>query len=306
MDFSYDDTQRVVAQVSSDALDKAGDDPWQALGEAGVLSLAVPQWLGGEGLDLPEVAIVLNEIGRRAVVTPALAALAMGVLPTARWAPPALQEELLGERLVTGVLAGRPAAYASTAYRLLLQGEGTIAVMDPSLVRLTPVPGASDLPEFLVRWEGIEPLATFEGDLTGLALAGACALGDGLLQGALELTTAHVGTRRQFGKPLSTFQSVAQQIADVYIASRTLHLATLSACVNFDDNPQDVDVAAYWLAHEAPRAMRTCHHLHGGIGLDASYPLHRYSSMLKDVVRFVGGASHRLEILGKRYGHTPV
>jgi len=46
----------------------------------------------------------------------------------------------------------------------------------------------------------------------------------------------------------------------------------------------------------------TCHHLHGGIGMDISYPLHRYSSLVRDLVRFVGGAEYRLDRLGATVG----
>ena len=65
-------------------------------------------------------------------------------------------------------------------------------------------------------------------------MAGACCLADGALAAALALTRDHVATRRQFGRPLAAFQAVAQQIADVYIASRTLHLVTQSACWQLD------------------------------------------------------------------------
>jgi alkylation response protein AidB-like acyl-CoA dehydrogenase len=95
----------------------------------------------------------------------------------------------------------------------------------------------------------------------------------------------------------------AQQAADAYIASRTLHLATLSACWRLETQREaasDLDVAAYWLARHAPAALRACHHLHGGIGMDVSYPLHRYSSLVKDLVRFVGGADYCLDRLGAR------
>ena len=109
--------------------------------------------------------------------------------------------------------------------------------------------------------------------------------------------------REQFGRPLATFQAVAQQIADVYVAARTLHLAALSACWRLAaglDADEDLGVAGYWLAAEAPQALRTCHHLHGGIGVDVEYPLHRYSSMMADLVRFVGGADYQLEMLARR------
>ena len=45
--------------------------------------------------------------------------------------------------------------------------------------------------------------------------------------------------------------------------------------------------------------MRTCHHLHGGLGVDVTYPLHRYSALVKDLVRAVGGVEHRLDALGE-------
>jgi len=142
-------------------------------------------------------------------------------------------------------------------------------------------------------------------DLYQLALAGAACLADGALAGALALTTAHVGTRQQFGRPLAAFQAVAQRIADVHIVSRTLHLAALSACWRLDTGREagaDLDVAAYWLAEQAPAALRACHHLHGGTGMDVSYPLHRYSAFVKDLVRLTGGADYRLARLGARVG----
>jgi len=132
-------------------------------------------------------------------------------------------------------------------------------------------------------------------------LAGACSLADGALAAALALTTEHVASRQQFGRPLATFQAVAQHIADVSIASRTMHLAALSGCWRLDSGREagpDLDVAAYWLADQAPAALRTCHHLHGGTGMDVRYPLHRYSALVRDLVRLVGGADYRLSVLG--------
>ena len=130
-------------------------------------------------------------------------------------------------------------------------------------------------------------------DLYQLAVAGACALADGAVAGALALTRDYVASREQFGRPLAAFQAVSQQIADVYIASRTMHLAALSACWRLAegrDAAADLDVAGYWCAEQAPRSVRLCHHLHGGIGMDVTYPLHRYSSLAADLARFLGGA----------------
>jgi 3-oxo-4-pregnene-20-carboxyl-CoA dehydrogenase alpha subunit len=89
----------------------------------------------------------------------------------------------------------------------------------------------------------------------------------------------------------------------VYIVARTLHLAATSASWRLAeglDAGADLDVAAYWLAARAPAALRTCHHLHGGLGMDVTYPLPRLSALVKDLVRFVGGAEYRLDRLAAR------
>jgi len=180
-----------------------------------------------------------------------------------------------------------------------------VALVDPTAegVSLTRTPSATGQPEYTVRLVEAPVAGVLGGtdclrDLYRLAVAGACALADGAVAGALALTRDHVATREQFGRPLATFQAVSQQIADVYIASRTLHLATVSGCWRLDDGRDaagDLDVAAYWCASRAPASVRICHHLHGGLGMDSSYPLHRYSALVSDLVRFLGGAEFRLE-----------
>ena len=172
-------------------------------------------------------------------------------------------------------------------------------------VELRRTPSSSGQPEYTLKLDEAPVEGMLGGtdcleDLYQLAVAGACALTDGAVAGALALTRDYVATREQFGRPLAAFQAVSQQIADVYIASRTLHLATLSACWRLSESlaaDADLDVAGYWCAEQAPRSVRTCHHLHGGLGMDVSYPLHRFSSLVADLVRFLGGAEYRLERL---------
>ena len=168
---------------------------------------------------------------------------------------------------------------------------------------MTRTPSSSGQPEYTLRMheapiESVLGPAECARDLYQLAVAGACALADGAVAGALALTRDHVATREQFGRPLAAFQAVSQQIAEVYIASRTLHLATLSACWRLAESRPagaDLDVAGYWCAEHAPRSVRICHHLHGGLGMDVTYPLHRFSSLVSDLTRFLGGAEYRLE-----------
>ncbi|HYQ68856.1 acyl-CoA dehydrogenase family protein [Actinophytocola sp.] len=304
MDFALDDTQQAVAELTREILtrERDPDSAWKALGHAGLLA--------GDGLGVLETALVLYEIGRAAARLPALSTLALGVLPLGNHellAPVGAGERLLtaalrgsvtvsGENLLSGTAIG--VVHAASAYRILVPAGDTVFLVSPEDITLTQTYTASGAPEHTIgldRTPG-EPVCETT-HLHRHATAGACAYGDGLLAGALDLTAAHVRTREQFGKPLATFQAVAQQIADVYIASRTLHLAAWSAIWRLAgerDPDEDLAVAAYWLAEEAMPALHTCHHLHGGVGVDASYPLHRYYSTMKDLVRMLGGVEHRL------------
>jgi alkylation response protein AidB-like acyl-CoA dehydrogenase len=364
VDFALGETQQAVALAAAHVLDRsqpppappapAAGDPddraawdealWKELGQAGLLGLALPAWLGGDGLGVMDTAVLLTEVGRRAAPVPALATLAMGVLPVARWGDSGLQQVLLdgvaaGDTVLTaavrepsdpmpsapvttaasgtvsGVKIGVP--YGAAARWILVPaslspGGSGVVVVDPSAggVRLARTPSSAGGPEYTLHLDEA-PIAHLLGDarvvadLYQLTLAGAASLADGALASALALTTAHVGAREQFGRPLAAFQAVAQQIADVHIASRTLHLAALSACWRLETGREpggDLDVAAYWLAEQAPGALRACHHLHGGTGMDVRYPLHRYSAFVKDLVRLVGGADYRLDRLGARLG----
>ncbi|MBB4684871.1 acyl-CoA dehydrogenase family protein [Amycolatopsis jiangsuensis] len=352
MDFTPDDTQAEITALGARVLAKS-DEPaqqWRALADAGLLTLALPADLGGDGLGVAEVAPVLTEVGRAAAAVPAYAVLALGILPVEALGTPSQRAELLppaaaGESLLTAALhepsaplttlpATRGTAsagvweltgvkthvpYAAESARILtpvaLPGGIGVALVRPRAegVEVLPTHNAGGTPEYTVRFDRVRiDDSDFLRDRTPghavatlhrLALAGALAWGDGLLAGALALTSRYVGERTQFGRPLAGFQAVAQQIADVYVASRTVHLATVSAVwrlaagLNAD---AELEVAAYWLAQETPSALAICHHLHGGVGVDRSYPLHRYSSAVKDLGHAVGGAAHRLGRLGER------
>ncbi|MGB3444485.1 MAG: acyl-CoA dehydrogenase family protein [Actinophytocola sp.] len=309
MDFELDDTQQAVADLARDVLAREPDpdSAWKALGHAGLLS--------GDGLGVLETALVLTEVGRAAAPLPALSTLALGVLPIVHCGTERQRAMLspvaAGERFLTAALRGEVTADgdllsgtvvgvpdAARAHAILVPAGDTVFLVAPEDVTLTATYTASGAQAHTVvldRARGDRLCDTVE--LRRFALAGACAYGDGLLAGALSLTANHVRTREQFGKPLATFQAVAQQIADVYVASRTLHLAAWSAIwrlAEHRDPDDDLAIAAYWLTEEAMPALHTCHHLHGGLGVDESYAMHRYYSATKDLVRLLGGVEHRL------------
>jgi 3-oxo-4-pregnene-20-carboxyl-CoA dehydrogenase beta subunit len=365
VDFSLDETQQAVRQVAAEVLRRergrlgydeapvpralpAGlqaspfdETAWKALAQAGMLSLTVPDRLGGEGLGLLEATLLLREIGRQVVPVPA-AATAAAVLFAVRNATEEQQDRWLdgvaaGERLLTcgagsvstgAVRAERGEAGwrlygrvggvlpAMSAHRVLVpavvdhhRAPTVVAAVDPTTegVALHPGRTSSGRAESTMVLDGasvpdgdVVVSAEASADLERLLLAATCAVADGVLTGALELTTEHVRTREQFGRPLATFQSVAEQAADVYVAERTLHLATRRACWRLHhglDADEELAVAAYWAATQAPPALQTCHHLHGGTGVDATYPLHRHYGWTKDLTRVLAGSGGALDRL---------
>jgi alkylation response protein AidB-like acyl-CoA dehydrogenase len=333
MDFDLSAEQQAVADVVTSVMDR--DLSWEALVQGGVTALPLPERLGGDGVGLPEVGTVLTEVGRHGAVTPALATLGLGVVPLLDLASDEQQDRFLAGVAKGGVLTAalnepgtalpdRPSvtlangrlsgtkvgvAHAEQADWMIVTADTAVVVVSPKAdgVQLVRTPTSNDSDEYTVTFSGV-PVA--DGDvLSGatahrvnqLALAMIGAFADGLVAGALRLTADYVANRKQFGKPLSTFQTVAAQLAEVYIASRTIDLASKSVIwrlVEGRDADDDLDVLGYWVTSQAPPVMQTCHHLHGGMGMDITYPMHRYYSTIKDLNRLLGGPSHRLDLVG--------
>jgi alkylation response protein AidB-like acyl-CoA dehydrogenase len=333
MDFDLTAEQQAVADVATSALER--DLSWEALVSGGLTALPVPERLGGDGVGLSEVATVLTEAGRHGAITPALATLGFGVVPLLDLASEEQQDRYLagvakgavltaalnepGTALpdrpgvtfangrVSGVKIG--VAYAEQADWMIVTTDSAVVVVSPKAdgVRLEHTPTSNGSDEYTVTFDGV---AVGDSDVLAgasahrvnqLALAATGAYADGLVAGALRLTADYVANRKQFGKPLSTFQTVAAQLAEVYIASRTIDLAAKSVVWRLSegrDADSDLDVLGYWITSQAPPVMQTCHHLHGGMGMDITYPMHRYYSTIKDLARLLGGSSHRLDLVG--------
>src|SRR5215469_17864108 len=124
---------RAVADADSPSADM-DNSLWKELGQAGLLSLAVPAELGGDGLGVQAMAAVLTEVGRHAARIPALATLALGVLPVARSADSEVKELLLsgvgaGETIVTAAIRepSRPAPRKPAAMATLRRRGGTVS-----------------------------------------------------------------------------------------------------------------------------------------------------------------------------------
>ncbi|MEE4659834.1 MAG: acyl-CoA dehydrogenase family protein, partial [Halieaceae bacterium] len=106
-----------------------------------------------------------------------------------------------------------------------------------------------------------------------------CALQVGVTEEAMKRTAAYLSEREQFGRPLGSFQALAMRMADSYIdveAIRSTYWLALWRLSEGLDARAEVRAAKWWACEAAHRVVCSAQHLHGGIGADLDYPIHRF------------------------------
>ncbi len=140
------------------------------------------------------------------------------------------------------------------------------------------------------------------------AMAAMCVEVAGACQAALKLTAEYASQRRQFDKVIATFQAVGQRAADAYIDTEAVRLTAWHAVWRLaNDLPAsaEVAVAKFWADDGAQRVVHAAQHLHGGVGVDRDYPLHRYYLLTKHLALSLGGGTTSLLRLGDLLATTP-
>jgi alkylation response protein AidB-like acyl-CoA dehydrogenase len=322
-------------------------DLWQALADANLLGIALPDAVGGSGLGAIELALVLEQQGRTVAPVPYWATVVCGAMTIAEhgtsdqqawWLPgvvkgdtfltAALAEPGANMALTPGVRATRngdewtldgekpsvPAAHVADAILVPAQTDAGPAVFivqrgasglsmeigettDRSLVGHLTLTGVSAEPLGDVA-DGERTLGT----LFELALLGLCAMQVGVCAAATAQAAEYTSHREQFGKPLSTFQGVQLRAADAYIDTEAIRVTTMQAAWKHDEGlpiRADVLVAKWWAAEAGQHAVHNTQHLHGGMGADVDYPIHRYFLWGKQIEDTLGGANATLAHLGQ-------
>ncbi|MGI9281247.1 MAG: acyl-CoA dehydrogenase family protein [Endozoicomonas sp.] len=125
----------------------------------------------------------------------------------------------------------------------------------------------------------------------------------GIAEEALKRTVEYTTDRKQFGKSISQFQGTTLRCADAYIDIEGMRSTYWQAVWKLNENmPAEAEVrtAKYWACIAGSRVVHTAQHLHGGIGADIDYPLHRYFLWAKRNELNLGGGSLQLAKLGAR------
>jgi len=144
--------------------------------------------------------------------------------------------------------------------------------------------------------------------LVARGTVGLCALQLGVVERALELTSAYARDRVQFGRPIGSFQAVTQRLADAYIDVEAVRLTMWQAAWRLAAGlpcGAEVATAKFWAADAGHRVAHTAVHVHGGVGIDMDYPLHRYFTAAKRAEFALGGATSQLRRIGAALASEP-
>ena len=140
------------------------------------------------------------------------------------------------------------------------------------------------------------------------ATAALCAVAIGVCEEAVRMTAEYTKTREQFDRPIATFQAVGQRAADAYIDTEAVRLTAWQALWRLaEDLPAaaEVAVAKFWAAEGGQRVVHAAQHLHGGMGVDRDYPLHRYFLLAKQLELTLGGTTPQLLTVGRILADEP-
>lgn len=140
------------------------------------------------------------------------------------------------------------------------------------------------------------------------ATAALCSTALGVCAEALRLTAEYTKTRKQFDQPIAMFQAVGHRAANAYVDTEAIRLTAWQAAWRIAEGlpaASHVAVAKYWAAEGGQRVVHAAQHLHGGIGVDRDYPLHRCFLYAKQLELTLGGATPQLLKIGKMLADTP-
>jgi len=332
-------THERLARLEAESATVFDRETWAALAQAGLLGVVVPEDLGGAGLGLLELMAVAEEQGRVCAPVPLVETLVVGAMTIAEHASAERQADLLpriasGDLVVAGALegtlevdAGRVSGDAGIVGWIREAGlviavatglDGVPAVVaftpDAAGVSIEDVVPTNRLPAGLVTLADVPADVLATGDTAADALlqraaAMTCAVAAGVCDGAIRMTAAYTSERKQFDKRIAEFQAVAQRAADAFIDTEMITLTSRHAIYRLSQGlpaEKEIHVAKFWAGDGGMRVVHAAQHLHGGIGVDTDYPVHRFFLWAKRLEHTLGTPTRELIALGAQLAAEPV
>ncbi len=133
------------------------------------------------------------------------------------------------------------------------------------------------------------------------ANVGLCMKMAGAAGAAIELAADYTKQRQQFDRPIATFQAVSQRAGDSYIDAEAIWLTAYQAAWRLSAGlpaEREIAIAKYWASEGGYRVVHAAVHVHGGVGVDRDYPLHRHFLAARHIELTLGHAEEQLANLG--------
>jgi acyl-CoA dehydrogenase len=299
---------------------------WDALDDAGLLWVGVPEAAGGSGGDIEDACTLVRAAGRHAVPLPlaegallggwllALAGLQLPGGPVTVAAPRSADTLALRDGRVTGRLDRVPwGARAAGVVGLAHSPDGVrVVLLDPGAAQVRLGHNVAGEPRDALTWDEVDLPSERVGappfDPTAeLAVRGALSralLMAGAMESIADLTVDYAGQRQQFGRPIASFQAVAQRLVRLSAEAEAGMLATEVAAGRFASLGMEADfevaVAKVSAARAAGEVAAHAHQVHGAIGMTREYSLHHFTRRLWSWRQEWGSERRWARVVGER------
>ena len=109
----------------------------------------------------------------------------------------------------------------------------------------------------------------------------------GLLGAALQSVVGYTSDRKQFGRPLATFQAMRQRLAEAQVVTNGAYWMALKAAGT--GTPADAAMALGYAQEAAKRVAYDYHQFLGAMGITLEHPLHLWTYRLRVLTAELGG-----------------
>ncbi len=323
MRFSFSDDQRALQRAVRELLDKectpqhvraaseTGRIPglWRKLAETGVAGLTVPESHGGLGLGCTDLVLILEEAGRAAVPEPLVETVAVAAPLLARgdddrWLPGIAS----GDVTATFVSDAGLAAHAGSAGVVLVRdADGDAVFAAPrEAVTITRQPSL-DPTHPLFEIGGAAGAGTRIANLGeeafDRAAFGTAAVLLGIAERVIEMAAAYAKERKQFGRPIGSFQAVKHLLASAFVRVEFARPVVYRAAATIDggevNRARDASHAKAAATEAATIACKAALQAHGAIGYTEEHDLHLWLRRAWTLASSFGDASWHRERLAR-------
>jgi alkylation response protein AidB-like acyl-CoA dehydrogenase len=328
VNFDFTDDQQAIKRTANEMLAarfkpervrelaEAGehdDGAWKEMCELGWAGIFIDEDHGGQGLGVVELVILMEELGYALAPVPLLSNAAAGLAlqfagsdeQKERWLPGIASGEARGTVGMVRDGEARLVPDADSAEVIVLIGpDGSTSVVPASDAEIEPLETMDRTRRFArVRAEGGEPLAGdcfAAGDRIATALSAETV---GVAQKAMEMAVDYARDRKQFGRPIGSYQAVSHRCAQMLLEVEGSRSAAYYAAWCADSEPDSLAAASSMAkAYSSDAGWRVCGsslQVHGGIGFTWEHDLHFYLKRAKTNAILYGSASEHRERLAE-------